>query len=283
MPEELDFGEVLLGGVRTSSDYAARRLHLARARYRETAAHVGASFDCLSDDSDRAVQAIKEAYSAKKDADKLTLRISGPIDDWYGVDVRKVIKDIDEADPKAIHLLVESPGGFLTDGIALYSELRARARDGVKVSSETRGLVASAAVLPFLAADERKVTQESNIMIHDAWTYIMVTGSVSDCEAAFEQEMRGFKALNNRLTDIMSSRVQAERKVMSKWMRAETWFGADDALENNFATEVLSDTPKDAEKDKGDSKARNDLGDFFAAVMTRQILAGHGRTAATHP
>ena len=94
MPEELDFGEVALGAVRTSSDFAATRLHLARARYREVAAHAGSSFDYLSDDTDKAVKAISEAYSAKKDDEKLTLRINGPIDDWYGVDVRQVIKDI---------------------------------------------------------------------------------------------------------------------------------------------------------------------------------------------
>jgi ATP-dependent Clp protease protease subunit len=67
------------------------------------------------------------------------------------------------AGTKRVHLLFQSWGGFVGDGVFLYNSLR-------KLSIETvlynAGQVASAATLAFLGAHSRKTTANAVFMIH---------------------------------------------------------------------------------------------------------------------
>ena len=110
-------------------------------------------------------------------------RISGVLDEWFGMDVRALIAELDKLQPTAITLLVESPGGLVADGLAIYSDLMRRAENGVTVTAEARGLVASAAVLPYLAASTRVLGDGSQIMVHSPWGGIFWIGSSAEIRA----------------------------------------------------------------------------------------------------
>ena len=64
---------------------------------------------------------------------------------------------------KRVHLLFQSWGGFVGDGVFLYNVLK---KLGIEVVLYNAGQVASAASLAFLGAHSRKATANSVFMIH---------------------------------------------------------------------------------------------------------------------
>lgn len=70
---------------------------------------------------------------------------------------------------KTIHFLIQSAGGVVADGVALYNYL---VDLPVELITYNTGSVKSAAVLPFLAGKKRIATDTAAFMIHKAGTVI---------------------------------------------------------------------------------------------------------------
>ena len=218
------------------------------AAYRAIQDRAGVSFRCLDPGADDSPA--PASVDPSEDDGRVIVRIQGPLDWLWGFDYRQLISDLDAVSPEAIHLLIGSPGGFLSDGLALYSDLRARARDGVTVTSEARGVVASAAVLPFLAADERTMTTGTELMVHEPWSFLLAIGTADEIEDGTGKLINGLRAGEKTLRDVMVERTAKSRQQVSAWLKAETWFTPDEAVEAGFATAVTEDhTAAKAEQD----------------------------------
>ena len=218
------------------------------AVYRATQAHAGVSLRCLDPDAD---DAPAPASVESDDAGAVTVRIQGPLDWFWGFDYRALIAELDDTEPKSIHLLIESPGGFLSDGLALYADLRARVREGVAVTAEARGVVASAAVLPFLAAEERTMSTGTELMVHDPWSWVFEMGTADEIESGVAKTVKGLRSGEQSLRDIMTERTGQPPKKVAAWLEDETWFSPAEALSAGFATAVTEDTA-----DEQDEQAR---------------------------
>ena len=208
------------------------------AAYREIQDRAGVTFRCLDLEVDDAPSPV----AVENDDGAVQVRIQGPLDWFWGFDVRALIADLDAAEPKSIHLLIESPGGFLSDGLALYADLRARAREGVTVTAEARGVVASAAVLPFLAADERTMSTGTQLMVHEPWSFVFALGTADEIEDGLDKTLNGLRAGEKTLRDVMVERTSKSRQQVSAWLKAETWFAPDEAFEAGYATAVMEDS-----------------------------------------
>ena len=209
------------------------------AAYRAVQAQAGVSFRCLDPEAE---EEMPPAASIEDGGDgAVTVRIQGPLDWWYGFDYREVITDLDKVQPTSIHLLIESPGGFLSDGLALYSDLRGRAREGATITSEARGVVASAAVLPFLAADERIMTTGTQLMVHDPWSWVFEMGTVAEMRPQAEKTFKALKASERTLREVMVERSSKSLKKISQWLQDETWFSPTEAVDAGLATEIIAD------------------------------------------
>ena len=231
------------------------------AVYRTWQARAGVSLRCLEDGAAPEDVPPIAAVESGEDPDSLTVRVQGPLDDWYGFDVRALIRELDEAKPQSIHLLIESPGGFLSDGLALYNDLRARARDGVAVTAEARGVVASAAVLPFLAADRRTMTTGTELMVHNPWSFVLLAGTADDIEREIQKVLAGLRSAEKTYRDVMVSRTGASRQKVTGWLKNETWFSPDEAVDGGLATAVIDDAAATAEADE------------LARAVARRVLA----------
>lgn len=64
---------------------------------------------------------------------------------------------------KSIHLLIQSTGGLVAEGVALYNYLR---NLPIHLSTYNAGSVSSIAVLVYLAGQTRKASETANFMIH---------------------------------------------------------------------------------------------------------------------
>jgi ATP-dependent protease ClpP protease subunit len=129
---------------------------------------------------------------------------------------------------------ISSSGGSGFDGLAIYQALREF--PGL-VRTVGTGIVASAAAIIFLAGAVRELAGNAGLMIHRASA--RPQGNASDLKRASEV----LDQLDASQTDIITSRTGQDRQQVSKWLAAETWFTAAEAMQYGFATKLTGDVP----------------------------------------
>lgn len=214
--------------------------------YRARGDRAGREYKCLCGEGER-----KEALSVTKGENATTVRIQGPMDDFVGVPARQIIQALDEAEEEnEIVVLVDSPGGMVTEGLALYADLRARAAAGVKIRTEARGLVASAATLPFLAGDERVMGDGSMIMVHEPFSCLIACGSAESIRKTSAAVVNALTAHSKNYAGIVANRTFLTKAKAAEVMAAETWYSAEEAIADGYADKVT-----EAKKEDDDAKA----------------------------
>lgn len=213
----------------------------------------------------------RERYQArtgivKNEDGAMIYRLQGPIDDIFGFDARSVIADIDKEDPKSLRLLIESPGGFLSDSLALYTDLTARVNRGMKLITEARGVVASAATLLYVAADERLITEGSQLMVHAPWAGIFAVGNRADLEKRFKAVLNGLESGEATYANILKSRVFNKADV-DGWLKSDTWFTDTEAIDAGLSTGRIDSTdPKAMEIEASAKRVLQGIAGRYANV-----------------
>lgn len=129
--------------------------------------------------------------------------------------------------PLTVH--INSPGGGVTDGLAIYNILR---KHPGRVTAIIDGLCASAATFVALAADEIVMAEHSLMMVHNPWA--VTSGDATQMRKTadtLDVHSREMAALYTERTGI------SEEKAVAI-MAAETWFNAYEAVEAGFAHRV---------------------------------------------
>lgn len=160
---------------------------------------------------------------------------------WFGEGVTS--KDVHLAlraaskNAKTINVTVNSVGGVVTEGMAIYAELSAAS---ASVEVTVVGLAASMASVIAMAGDKVTMTAGSFMMIHNPWGIAMG----DEHEMAASAELLG--KVRGEMVAIYSAKTGRPEKELEDWMRAETWFTADEAKKYGFADAVVK--PKQAER-----------------------------------
>lgn len=156
-----------------------------------------------------------------------------------------------------IHLRVNSPGGNVFDGIAIYNALLSHR---ATVTATVDGLAASIASVIIMAASEISVAENGIVMIHNPSTLI----------AGDANEMRKMADTMDKVKSSMITAYRRHTKLsvekIGVLMDAETWMSAEEAVEQGFAEKVC--TPED---DEAEIAANFDLSQFRR--VPRQIAA----------
>lgn len=154
---------------------------------------------------------------------------------WFDGDVsaNSLEKQIKDLDVDEIRVHIDSYGGAVSEGWAIYNALR---QHPAKVITYGDGFVASAALYPFLAGDERIASNLSAYFLHQVM--VSAEGYADELRAAAnEAEMMteiGINAFVER-TKMAADDVRA-------LMEAETWLSPSEALEQGIATSIVADT-----------------------------------------
>ncbi|MCV9965465.1 Clp protease ClpP [Pararhizobium sp. BT-229] len=150
-------------------------------------------------------------------------------EDWWtggGVTAKRIAAALRSIGDKDITVKINSPGGDMFEGIAIYNLLRAHP---AKVTIEVLGWAASAASIIAMAGDEIRMGLGTFMMVHNAWG--VVVGNRHDMrEAAIL-----FDGFDAAIADIYEARTGAKRKDIVALMDAETFMGPTDAVKNGFA------------------------------------------------
>lgn len=165
-----------------------------------------------------------------------------PTDFWTGepiegnfIAVDRFLRDLDDLkDKKNITVHINSVGGDLYGGIAIYNRLKALPGN---VTTVNDGLAASAGSIIFQAGNTRKVHAGSNIMIHQAMGFLYGYYQTKDLKEAIKQLDAGNKAAVNVYAEASGRESEAMKTMLDK----ETWLTGQEAVDAGLADEVIGD------------------------------------------
>lgn len=135
-----------------------------------------------------------------------------------------------------ITLKLNSPGGDVFDGIAIFNTLKAHP---AAIDVVVDGIAASAASFIAMAGDTVKMSRHSMMMIHEAWGFAM--GPAADMRKAADMLDR----LTGEIASMYAERSKVAKDVWLGRMADETWFSDQEAVDAGLADEVLgAEAPK---------------------------------------
>ena len=148
------------------------------------------------------------------------------------VSAHSIVQQIQALDVDTIRVHVDSYGGAVSEGWAIYNALKDHP---AKIVTYGDGFVASAALYPFMAGDERYASTLSAYFFHQVMTG--ACGYASDLRAAADEAdvltQIGMAAFTERTT-------MTEDDVR-QLMENETWLTPQQALEWGVATAMVAD------------------------------------------
>lgn len=190
----------------------------------------------------------------------------------WGVSAAEFVQRLRAIATPEVHLHVNSPGGSVFDGVAIFNAL---AQHPARVTAYVDGLAASAASFIVQAADEVIMNPGSMMMVHDAIG--MTWGNAFD-----HHTMAGLLSqVSDSIAELYAMRAggtaQSWRAVMEKDGGEGQWYTAEQAVEAGLADRVHGAAPTADEQAAAD--APGDTGGTTEAPMDRynesSIAAGH--------
>jgi ATP-dependent Clp endopeptidase proteolytic subunit ClpP len=148
-----------------------------------------------------------------------------------GVTAKQVIAALAEAGTDPVRVRINSPGGDVFEGLAIYNALR-NYTGGVETVVD--GLAASAASIIALGGSSVVMNSASMFMIHNAAT--IAFGDRND----MAQVVAVLAKVDAQLATIYSSKTGTDQAEIAAMMDAESWFSADEALAAKLIDSVLA-------------------------------------------
>lgn len=198
----------------------------ARARMVDT---ISGLRDLAVEHAPDAVRAREAGYRILNAAgDEAVVRIYDEI--WFlGVNAQDLVAELDNVSAPRIRVEINSPGGDVFEGIAIYNLLRAHK---AKVSVEVLGWAASAASIIAMAGDDIRMGRGTFMMVHNVWG--LVIGNRHDLADASEL----FKTFDAALADIYQARTGRKLSEIEALMDGETFMDPQRAVKEGFADGV---------------------------------------------
>lgn len=170
-------------------------------------------------------------YAFKNSSDKsgeVELSIYSDIG-GFGVGADKFAAELRKYKGQHIHLRINSLGGEVTEGNAIYNAL-SRHVGGVTVHID--GIAASMASVIAMAGDEVRMADNAILMIHNPWT--MAAGESSD----LRKQADVLDLMKEGIVGAYQKKTGLDASAISAMMDEEKWLKADEAKELGFVDYV---------------------------------------------
>lgn len=175
----------------------------------------------------------------KKDATTGELQLYGDIGPSFwgnGIDDKMVassLKKLKDEGAKDLHVYVNSIGGNVFHGIAIYNQIK---RWEGKKHVYVDGIAASIASIIAMAGDEIHMGKGSQMMIHEP------SGGAHGNAKDLEKTAKVIRGSLDEMVNIYVARTgQAESKIR-EMLSAETWMKSHEAVNEKFATDIVDDS-----------------------------------------
>jgi ATP-dependent Clp endopeptidase proteolytic subunit ClpP len=164
-------------------------------------------------------------------ASETTLYIYDEISPW-GISAEKFVKEVHALKGKDINIRINSPGGSVFDGVAIYNAIK---QHSAKAVVHIDGLAASIAGIIALAGSEIRMAKGAFMMIHEPWS--MMVGSAGD----MRKEAELLDKVGDTIAGVISDKTKQDSEAVREMMLEETWMNSDEALSHGFIDSVNED------------------------------------------
>lgn len=183
----------------------------------------------------------KKYFQLTQNNNEVDIQIYGDITswEWFDSDVSSytLSKQIEGLECEQINVYINSYGGEVAEGLAIYNQLK---RHKAKVKTVCDGFACSAASVIFMAGDERVMSTASLLMIHNAWTY--ASGNAKE----LRKQADDLDTITQASINAYMQEVNITEEELKEMLDNETWISPQEAIEKGFITSIVNE--KEAEQ-----------------------------------
>jgi ATP-dependent Clp protease protease subunit len=152
---------------------------------------------------------------------------------WDEIGAKQIADDLKrlEGSPEIL-IRINSPGGYVFDGITIYNLLR---QSRSKIITQVDGSALSIASVIFQGGDVRRIADNGTLMIHNAWG--MAFGNARE----FRKYADELDLADENILKAYQRHQQADPDQIKELLDAETWMGAERAIELGLADEMITE------------------------------------------
>ncbi|PEQ17711.1 head maturation protease, ClpP-related [Piscirickettsia salmonis] len=147
----------------------------------------------------------------------------------YGVEAKRFVMELQALDVEQINLRINSPGGSVTDGFAIYNALH---RHPAKIIAHIDSLAASMASIIALTGETVHMADNAFYMIHRPWAY-----AVGDAEE-LSKIIEILDKNEAKIVNIYHQKSNLADDKIKAMMYETSWLTAAEAKEYGFIDEI---------------------------------------------
>lgn len=163
------------------------------------------------------------------------LYLYGEIGEW-GITAADFVQMLGSVAATDITLHLNSPGGEVFDGMAIYNAL---SDHPAQMEIRIDAFAASIATIVAMAGNRIVVNRKGRMMIHDASG--LVIGNAADMIMMADV----LDTISDDMASIYATRAGGTPATWRKQMKAESWFGGEQAVAAGLADEAITNTSSD--------------------------------------
>lgn len=175
------------------------------------------------------MKSVKQWYSMKAAEKTAEIYIYDEIGAGFfgGVSAKQFVDDLNALGKvETINLYINSPGGDVFDGVAIFNALK---RNKAQIAVHIDGLAASIASIIAMAGNSITIAENGMVMIHDPWSFSIGNAAEMRKQADVLDQVAG------TLVNTYTARTGLDADEVKALMGAETWFDAEQAVTKGFA------------------------------------------------
>jgi len=194
---------------------------------------------------------IDNKHNVQNKDEEATIYLYGDIGGWFGIDSQEFIKEFNDIKAKTIHLRVDSGGGDIFAARAIKTAIM---QHKSKVIAHIDGLAASAASFLVMGADEIEIVDGGFMMIHNALSFLDVFGyfnvkAMEELREYIDKEISLHEKINQSIANDYAKKTGESAESFFELMGEETWFTAEEALENGLVDRIYDGEAVDGKYD----------------------------------
>lgn len=169
-------------------------------------------------------------------AEVATLKIYDYVGKYEEVNTENIQNQLDECNGKLLEIYINSYGGEVFEGFAIYNMLR-RYTGYKKVYID--GIAASIASVIAMAGNEVIMNKASMLMIHNA------SGCAFGTFKEMEQVAEALKKINEVIRDVYKEKTNLDDETLTTLMDNESYLTAQECVDYGFANNIIDDKEDD--------------------------------------
>ena len=173
--------------------------------------------------------------------------LTSAINDQSAVDTIKQMMYLDRKSADPVTIYINSPGGSVISGMAIYDYIRLMRSP---VTTVCVGTAASMGAILFLSGSRRMMLPHSKVMIHDP--YFGGTAMAGQKPLELKEKLNDLMETRKMLAEVIVEQTGMSKRQVLNFTKKDTFFDAKEALKVGIATEILGESPKSPSSGEGD-------------------------------